>query len=498
MPASRDLPPGEGLLDARQAAELLGVKRSTLYAYASRGWVRTAPASGAQPGGARARLYARADLDRLKARHDARAGHGAVAAGALRWGEPVLESSLTRIDERGHSYRGQSALELAARGVRFEAVCELLWTGQLRDRLPLTPGAAATAAAVSRVAGATAVVSRAAAQSAEAASTSAEAMLRSAPRPPARRGKPLRAPAQGLGLAHLEDLIPFGAPPLAGLSLAVPALGLVDPGRFDAPFEAELTRARELVRMMSALLALAHGAGRVAAALTVGRLTSSVAASALAALSPPRDPGSLPSRARITLLDRALVLSADHELNPSSFAARVAGSVGADLYACVTAALATLSGPRHGGMCDRVEALLAEVERPERAADVLFERSARGESIPGFGHHLYPRGDPRGRMLLEAAAAHAPRAAGVRRALALAKVMRATRREEPTLDLGLCAVAAALDLPRGAPVALFALGRAAGWIAHALEQRAAGFVLRPRARYVGPTGELPSGPGRAM
>ncbi len=447
--------------------------------------MRTPAAAGCAPRppaarspGARARLYARADLDRLKARHDARAGHGAVAAGALRWGEPVLESSLTRIDERGHSYRGQSALELAARGVRFEAVCELLWTGQLRDRLPLSPGAVAAAAAVSR----------SATSSAEVPSTSAEARLRSAPRPPARRGKPMRAPAQALGLAQLEDLIPAGAPPLAGLSLAVPALGLVDAGRFDAPLDAELTRARELIRMMSALLALAHGAGRVAAALTVGRLTSSVAASALVALSPPRDPGSLPSRARITLLDRALVLSADHELNPSSFAARVAGSVGADLYACVTAALATLSGPRHGGMCDRVEALLAEVERPERAADVLFERSARGESIPGFGHHLYPRGDPRGRMLLEAAAVHAPRAAGVRRALALAKVMRATRREEPTLDLGLCAVASALDLPRGAPVALFALGRAAGWIAHALEQRAAGFVLRPRARYVGPTG----------
>src|SRR5687767_10116659 len=85
----------EALLDARAAAAYLGIKRETLYAYASRGAVRSVGGAG------RTRRYPRADLERLKARHDARAGHGAVAAGALQWGEPVLESAITAIRPEG-------------------------------------------------------------------------------------------------------------------------------------------------------------------------------------------------------------------------------------------------------------------------------------------------------------------------------------------------------------------------------------------------------------
>src|ERR671912_753006 len=95
-------------LSGREAAELLGVKRETLYAYASRGLVRSEPGG---PG--RGRLYNREDLERLKARHDARSGHGPVAAGALRWGEPVLESAITEVTPRGPRYRGQLATQLA-------------------------------------------------------------------------------------------------------------------------------------------------------------------------------------------------------------------------------------------------------------------------------------------------------------------------------------------------------------------------------------------------
>ena len=187
----------------------------------------------------------------------------------------------------------------------------------------------------------------------------------------------------------------------------------------------------------------------------------------------------------VRAIDRALVLCADHELNPSSFAARVTAATGADLYACVTSALATLSGPRHGGASERVDALIDEVAAPARARGVLLERRRRGEEVAGFGHPLYPDGDPRASPLLEAAAALAPRSPRVRTALALASAMRGLGQEAPTIDLGLCALAAALGLPRGAAAGLFAVGRAAGWIAHALEQRAQGFLVRPRARYVG-------------
>src|SRR3954469_4311514 len=110
------------LLDSRAAAKLLGVELRTLYAYASRGLVRSVR-------GARGlkRMYAREDLERLKARSSARAGHGAVAAGALRWGEPVLDSAITEITPQGPAYRGRLATDLAAQGVAFENVAELLW-----------------------------------------------------------------------------------------------------------------------------------------------------------------------------------------------------------------------------------------------------------------------------------------------------------------------------------------------------------------------------------
>src|SRR5215472_14908945 len=125
--------PHEALVDAREAARILGVKVATLYSYASRQWVRSFPS-----GRHRERRYLRDDLERLRHRADARLGHEAVAAGALRWGEPVLSSALTEIRPDGPWYRGHAVLELA-RTARFEAVAELLWTGTLPATLPDWP-----------------------------------------------------------------------------------------------------------------------------------------------------------------------------------------------------------------------------------------------------------------------------------------------------------------------------------------------------------------------
>src|SRR6185436_13913285 len=114
------------LLSAREAARLLDVRQETLYAYVSRGLLRSVP--DARRG---RRLYFREDLNRLRARHRAHGGHVAVAAGALRWGEPVLDSALTEIADSGPRYRGQDALALAESERPFEAVAELLWSGAL-------------------------------------------------------------------------------------------------------------------------------------------------------------------------------------------------------------------------------------------------------------------------------------------------------------------------------------------------------------------------------
>jgi len=107
-------------ISAREATRLLGVKAQTLYSYVSRGWVRSTPAARGNE-----RLYVRADVERLKARGQARAGHAAVAAGALRWGEPILSTSISTIRDVGPVYRGHAATDLVRQGASFESVAEL-------------------------------------------------------------------------------------------------------------------------------------------------------------------------------------------------------------------------------------------------------------------------------------------------------------------------------------------------------------------------------------
>jgi len=177
------------------------------------------------------------------------------------------------------------------------------------------------------------------------------------------------------------------------------------------------------------------------------------------------------------LLRRALVLLADHELNASTFAARVTASTGASLSAAVLAGLCALSGPLHGGMAARVEAFVAEAERTSPARAVAG-RLAQGAAMPGFGHPLYPDGDPRARALLEAF--------GPPRLLVdLRRETEAATGLPPNIDDALVGLARALTLPADAPFILFAVARTAGWLAHAIEQGQTGRLIRPRARYVG-------------
>lgn len=185
------------------------------------------------------------------------------------------------------------------------------------------------------------------------------------------------------------------------------------------------------------------------------------------------------------LLNMALVLCADHELNVSSFTARCVASSGSNPYAVVVAGLAALQGGKHGGSTERVAALLREVALPERATETVLGRLRRGEGLPGFGHPLYPEGDPRGRVLLTAVAAAFPQAPAVALAQALTEAVRQTMGKEPTIDLGLVLLAEVLGLPPSAPLTLFAIGRTVGWLGHAIEQYQLDQLIRPRASYVG-------------
>jgi citrate synthase len=415
----------EGYVSSDEAIALLEVKRETLYAYASRGLVRSVPGPKGRP-----RLYARADLERLRARHDARAGHGAVAADALRWGEPVLESAITEITPRGPVTRGVVLAEEAARASGFEDVAARIWGAAVEGE----PGRARDRDA-ERVFG-------------------------------------LVAPLVSREATRLLDR----------LVLVTAALGVLDEARFVATREAELARARRLLAVLAASLALPDRAR----AERVLRATTPIAARVLTALSLPDDDAS--RRA----IDAVLVSLADHELNASTFATRVAASAGADLYACLSAGLAAVSGPRHGGACDRVEQLVHEAQSPRGAARAVRARLARGEAIAGFGHPLYGAGDPRaspllaiaGRLVRDRSRPEQGRLAS-RTLQAIVEHVRASGGEAPSVDAGSVAITLALGAPPGTSTALFALGRTVGWVAHTLEQRESGALLRPRARFVG-------------
>ncbi len=177
---------------------------------------------------------------------------------------------------------------------------------------------------------------------------------------------------------------------------------------------------------------------------------------------------------------RALVLVADHELNASTFAARVAASTGATLAASALAGLSALSGPLHGGMTAQVAGFIAEVRRVGDPAAAAMQRLAQGLSVPGFGHPLYPAGDPRAKAL-QTAHHYAPDL------YAIAQAGESVTGSPPNLDFALVAMCRTLGLPADAPFTLFTVGRTVGWLAHALEQNATGEgLIRPRARYVGP------------
>ncbi len=175
------------------------------------------------------------------------------------------------------------------------------------------------------------------------------------------------------------------------------------------------------------------------------------------------------------MVRRALVLLTDHELNPSTFATRVAASTGAAMPACILAGLATLSGPKHGGAGAALESFLLEAINV--GAEPAIERwLAMGHGLPGFGHPLYPYGDVRANALLANIQPDADLAA-------LRDAVTDGLELQPNIDFALLAITRLHALPPRSSFALFAIARTVGWVAHAIEQAATGAIIRPRARY---------------
>jgi citrate synthase len=399
-------------LTARQAADALGVTAATLYAYTSRGQLRSEPI----PGRPRERRYYRDDVERLRERKETRRDPSKAAARGLHWGGPVLESGITLIHEGRVYYRGRDAVALAATAT-LEDIAALLWLGDETER------------------------------------------------------RRLRDQSSALSVRQLAALRATVKDPLAVVQAALPIAAASDLASYDLRAPAVRLTGARILRLMATIVAPRRSAKAFALREPVHRI--------LQAEWVPR------CDAVADVIRTTLVLCADHELNVSAFTARCAASAGASPYDVVSAAMATLKGYKHGGAGERVMALLAESDTLRSARTLIADRMRGGQRLPGFGHPLYPSGDPRATLLLRLAEASGNDAEW-RRTRALSTAGFELLDDLPNLDFGLAAVTRAYGLPAQAPVLLFALGRTVGWIAHAIEEYAAGQLIRPRARYTGP------------
>ena len=203
--------------------------------------------------------------------------------------------------------------------------------------------------------------------------------------------------------------------------------------------------------------------------------------------------GERPGATAVRAMDVALTLHADHELNASTFAARVAAATLTDIHSAVVAGIGTLKGPLHGGANAEVMKMLLELGKdatPERIDAFVRGRLQRKEKIPGFGHRVYTTEDPRATHLRQMSKDMGARA-GVPEWFAMSERIEGLVRTEKKLNPNVDFYSATTYYTMGIPVELytpiFAVSRISGWTAHVLEQLANNRLIRPRADYTGPT-----------
>lgn len=289
------------------------------------------------------------------------------------------------------------------------------------------------------------------------------------------------AAARGELGAAVEAVLPAvaGDAPMAALRTLVSALSAGDPDGGSDSAQAEARVAARLVARVPVLVARLGSSAPVPARDDLG-----VAGNLLWQLT-----GASPEAAHVDLLDRVLVLLADHTMNASTFAARVCAATRSDLYSAVVGALGTLKGPLHGGANEAVLALLAEVEAAGDAASVVRALLDRGERIVGFGHRAYGGADPRAKHL-RAMSQQLAEQSGDRRYHELSVVLEHAVAEAggppPNVDLYAASVYHGLGIPPALATPVLAAARTAGWTAHAMEQHADNRLIRPDALYIGP------------
>ncbi|WP_433292153.1 citrate synthase [Actinoplanes sp. CA-030573] len=425
------------MLSTEQVAERLGVKPATVYAYVSRGLLasrRNADGKGS--------LFARRDVDAFVARRK-------------RTTTPGTQTGITLIRNGHLYYRGRDAGDLA-RESTFEAVTTLLWTG--------SPA--------------------------------------SEPAPPPARDGDLGERQRAIA-ARVVDALPASARITDRLRVIVAAVAAADPLRFDTAPVAVMATGRALIDTMVAALPPrlpedddaplaarlwrrltgrgAAGSGAIASGSAVG--SGAIERGSAGRGSAGHGPtASAPTAGEVRLLDAALILLADHDMAASTVAARVAASTRAHPYAVVSAGLAAFDGPLHGGASGLAYALLAEALSENDPVGPIAARLRTGGMVPGFGHSLYPDGDPRAATLMALLGDGPVRDCAER----VAGAMRARSGVRPNIDFALATLALEHGMPPDASEAIFAVARTAGWLAHALEEYAdRPLRFRPVGMYAG-------------
>jgi citrate synthase len=284
----------------------------------------------------------------------------------------------------------------------------------------------------------------------------------------------------------LSELMPtFGevASPMSMLRTSISASSAYDPDGWDQSAEANERKAMRLVARFPTLIA-AYQRLRTAEAPVEPNPKLPHAANFLWMLS-----GQEPDEEAARAFDICLVLHADHTMNASTFTARVVASTLSDMHSAITAAIAALKGPLHGGANEAVMQLLEEIGEVDRVEDAIKERLGRKEKIPGFGHRVYKVEDPRATHLRRLSRELGQRAGDTRwydLSERMEKVLMDERGLYPNVDFYAASVYGYLGIPTDLMTCVFAASRIAGWSGHVREQLADNRLIRPESEYIGP------------
>lgn len=403
-----------------EVLDVLNIKQATLYAYVSRGMIKTAP----HPDG-RKRLYFRADVERVQSRKRGRPPQSAAAESTMHRGAPVVSSAITQVTTQGPVYPNRSAVELARAGVSFESVAQLLFTGMWQDNF--------------------------AAWAAIETPPDVEHLLRSYP-----------------GDFRSSDIGNL-------LGMVTLALGMHGRGSAEISDGTSVTASRMLIQTMAGCLGFLQ---------TDGRFESREPLEGLAAfiLRASRVKNSAEA---LRALNGAMIVLADNELAPATFAARIAASTNADLFNCIAAAIGSHVGFSTGTATQKVETALLQTTSARDLAERLPLVQEYGASLFGFNHPMYPDGDARADIILDLVKALPDMDIGIQHTLDFLESTRAKLTAHPGVAIAMVVLTRALGMPDGSATAIWILSRTAGWVAHILEQRTQGFLLRPRAKFVG-------------